>query len=249
MLIELYTAESIMDNELRRKVLLWCSRFDLFAGFMSGYGTVLDRKWAVTNKHYYTKQAVQHPESIDCQLEAAIASHRVIAMDMAILFAKMQHGNITLEGFLAENDLLAASIQNWKERLEPLFSDDRYRVESFEGAPNRDEDDIVDPYRPGGLFQGPLWTVNFLLMDYLAMSIMHTYQTAQITQQPPPSKLVDMALEMCRLFEAIQYWPSSAPGAMLSAQAGLGIAIFWLPKDERHIAWCRKKLAAVESQG
>ncbi|KAL8924137.1 MAG: hypothetical protein Q9172_002846 [Xanthocarpia lactea] len=249
MLTELYSVDSITDNELRRKVLSWYSRFDLFAGFMSGYETVLGREWLAANEHYHAEQADQHPESVDHKLEAAVASHRVLAIDMVMLFAKLPRDAITLERFQKDNELLAVRIRKMREDLEPLLSDDRYMVKSFAGAPERDEGDIVDPYKPGGLRQGPLWTVNFLLMDWLGISIMHTYQTALILQQKPPPGLVDIALELCRLFEAIQYWPGSVPGSMLSAQAGLGIAVVFLPKDERHTMWCRKKLAAVESQG
>ncbi|KAL8807789.1 MAG: hypothetical protein Q9182_000438 [Xanthomendoza sp. 2 TL-2023] len=249
MLTELYSIDSIMDNELRRKILSWYTRFDLFAGFMSGYETILGREWAAVNENYLAEQAIQHPESIDCRIEAAVASHRVIALDMVMLFSKLPRGAITLEEFKLENEKIAMRIQDWKISLEPLLSDDRYLVESFAGAREREEDDIVDPYRPGGLYQGPLWTLNFLRMDYLGMDITHTYQTALMLQQSPPPGLVDMALEMCRLFEAIQYWRRSPPGAILSAQAGLGIAVIFLPKTDRHISWCRRKLAAVESQG
>ncbi|KAL8680860.1 MAG: hypothetical protein Q9186_002979 [Xanthomendoza sp. 1 TL-2023] len=249
MITELYSIESIMDNELRRKILSWYTRFDLFAGFMSGYETILGREWAAVNERYLAEQAIQHPESIDCRIEAAVASHRVIALDMVMLFAKLPRGAITPEEFKLENEEIAARIQHWKTSLDSLPSDDRYLVVSFEGAREREEDDIVDPYRPGGLYQGPLWTLNFLRMDYLGTAITHTYQTALLQQQSPPPRLVDMALEMCRLFEAIQYWPGSTPGAILSAQAGLGIAVIFLPKDDRHIDWCRRKLAAIESQG
>ncbi|KAI4271733.1 MAG: hypothetical protein LQ337_005788 [Flavoplaca oasis] len=249
MLTELYPMESITDSELGRRILEWYSRFDLFCGFMSGSEPLLGREWLAANMLYYTEQAAQHPESTELKLEAAGASHRMVAIDMALLFGKLPRGAITLEQFRRENEALALRIHNMKEEMEPLLSDDRHTVKSFKGAPERDEDDIVDPYRPGGLRQGPLWGVNFLMMDWLGTSILHTYQTALILEQEPPPELRKLALEQCRLFEAIQYWPGSVPGSVLSAQAGLGIAVVFLPIDERHIMWSRKKLAAVESQG
>ncbi|KAL9005401.1 MAG: hypothetical protein Q9188_001843 [Gyalolechia gomerana] len=249
MLTELHTAESIMESEVRRKILAWYSRFDLFLGVMSGYKMVLGREWFAANEQYYVAQARQRPGDIHFQLEAAVASHRVLAMDMALLFAKLPSGAITFPDFSKENMLLAQRIRDWKQSLEPLLSDDRYLVTSFENASQRDKDDIVDPYRPGGLFQGPLWRMNFLMMDWLGTNILHTYQTALIMKQPVPAGLVDSALEVCRLFETVEYWPGSAPGSMLSAQAGLGIAALFVPKDERHTMWIRRKLAVIESQG
>lgn len=249
MLTELYSVKSIMDNELQRKALAWYMRFDLFAGFMSGYETVLGREWFAANERYTNEQVNQHPESIHCRLEAAIAKHRVLALDMVLLFAKLPRGAISIQDFQKENDILAARISGLDKGLEPLMTDDRYFVESFKGAPERDTDDIVDPYRPGGLMHGPLWTMNFLKMDWLGTRILHTYQTALIMQRQPPPNLPDMAFDICRLFEAIEYWPGSAPGSILSAQAGLGIAVIFLPQDKRHTMWCRRKLAKIESQG
>ncbi|KAI4202992.1 MAG: hypothetical protein LQ350_002209 [Teloschistes chrysophthalmus] len=249
MLTELYTVETIMESELSRKILSWYSRFDLFAGFLSGSGVMLGREWFVANGQYHAEQLMLNPESIHCRLEVAVAEHRTIALDMAILFAKLPRGAITIEEFRKENEKLEGRINGWREGLEPLMSDDRYMVESFEGAPERPKDDIVDPYRPGGLMQGPLWTMNFLMMDWCGTKIMHTYQTALIMQEQPHAGLSDLALDMCRLFEAVEYWPGSAPGSILAAQAGLGIAVIFIPQDERHTMWCRRKLAKIESQG
>lgn len=249
MLTELYCVESITRDELRRKILAWYARFDLFAGFMSGYETVLGREWFAANEQFHTEQAQQRSEDIHSQIEAAIASHRVIALDMALLFAKFKLGCIALPDFQRENEVLAGRIRNRKQSLEPLLSDNRFIVPSFEGGPKRDEDDIVDPYKPGGLFRGPLYQLNFILMDWLGTSIMHTYQTALIMQHHPPPYLAEMALEVCRIFETIEYWPMSAPGSLLSAQAGLGIAALFVPKDERHTMWLRRKLARIEGQG
>lgn len=249
MLTELHTLQSIMESEVRRKILAWYARFDLFLGFMSGYKTVLGREWFAANEQHYVAQARQRPGDIAVQIEAAVASHRVLAMDMALLFAKLPTGAISFPEFSQENVLLAQRMSDWKKSLEPLLSDDRYLVTSFDNASLRDKDDIVDPYRPGGLFQGPLWRMNFLMMDWLGTNILHTYQTALIMKQPVPAGLVDSALEVCRLFETVEYWPGSVPGSILSAQAGLGIAALFLPKDERHTMWIRRKLAVIESNG
>lgn len=249
MLIELYTVESIMQNELGRKILAWYSRFDLFVGFMSGYETVLGREWFGAKERFHRERAQQHPEDIHARIEAAIASHRFIALDMALLFAKLKVGGITLPEFQTGNEVVTARIRNWGESLRPLLTDERYIATSFEGAPKQDEDDIVDPYRPGGLFRGPLFPMNFVLVDWLGTNIMHTYQTALITGRPAPPGLLEMALELCRVFESVEYWPESEKGSILQAQAGLGIAALFLPKDERHTMWIRRKLAKIEGQG
>ncbi|KAI9878327.1 MAG: hypothetical protein M1830_001226 [Pleopsidium flavum] len=249
MLVELYSPNTIMVSEVRRKILNWYARFDLFAGLMSGYETVLAREWFYACQQYHRQQLQLHPDNIDYKIERAIADHRLTALDMSTLFAKMSRGAITIEEFMKQNKAISERITAWRHTLDPGLTDPNYAVNSFAGARERDPDDIVDPYRPGGLYQGPLWTVNFLLIDWCAVSLMHRHQTAFILQRQPPDELGALALEQLRLFEAIEFWPGSPSGAVLAVQASLAMASLFLPKDERHIMWCRKKLATIESMG
>lgn len=249
MLVELYSPNTIMVSEVRRKILNWYARFDLFAGLMSGYETVLAREWFYACQRYHLQQLQLYPDNIDYKIERAIADHRLTALDMSALFAKMSRGAITIGEFMKQNKPISERITAWRHTLDPGLTDPNYAVNSFAGARERDPNDIVDPYRPGGIYQGPLWTVNFLLIDWCAVSLMHKHQTAFILQQQPPEELGALALEQLRLFEAIEFWPGSPSGAVLAAQASLGMASLFLPKDERHITWCRRKLATIESMG
>lgn len=81
------------------------------------------------------------------------------------------------------------------------------------------------------------------------MGMMHEGQTALILKQQPPLKLQQLASEFCRLFEAIEHWPHSSPGAVVAAQAAIGLAAPHLPKVEKYTVWCRQKLARVEGLG
>ncbi len=248
MLLELYSSHSIMETEVRRKILAWYSRFDLMGGLASGYQTVLGREWFVATEDYYRQQSLSYPNSIDYKIEATIAKHRLLAVDLALLFAQLPRGAITIENFERESDKFAQQIRTWKENLDPIFRDSSYLVESFQGK-DRDPEDIVDPYLPGGLYKGALFTFNFMLIDWHAVNLMHGYKTALMLKRPLPPELLEIALNICRLFEAIEYWPDSPPGSMLKAQGSLGLALLVLPKDQKHIMWCRRKLAKVESLG
>ena len=249
MLLELYSVNSIMQTEIQRKILAWYARFDLFAGLMSGSATVLGREWFFANQQYYVQKSQKHSNNIDFKVEAHIATHRLTAMDMALLFAKFSKGKISKADFTTENNVLAEHIRAWKDQLAPLLSNAEYLVQSFGGARDPDPEDIVDPYKPGGIYKGALWTINFMMIDWYAVTLMHKHQTALALQQQPPSELMHLALEMCRIFEAIEYWPESPRGSILTAQASLGIASVFLPKDEKHGIWCRRKLAMIESMG
>jgi len=248
MLLELHSSETIMNNELNRKLLSWYSRFDVISGLMSGYQTFLGRDWFTAVEIHYREQASTYPLSIDYKIEATIARHRLLAADLSVLFAQFARGAVPLEDFITGTDGIAEQIRTWKESLDPVFEDDRYLVKSFDGR-KRDPEDIVDPYLPGGMYKGPLFTFNFMLIDWHAVNLVQKYKTASLLKRPPPPEVRDIALELCRLFEAIEYWPESPPGSYLKAQGSLGLAILFLPKDEKHIIWSRRKLAKVESHG
>jgi len=248
-LTELYSPETINETETGRRTLEWYSRFDLFAGLMAGHELVLGRDWFQVNDQYYRQQLSQDNQNIDLQIESAVARHRLIAVDMAMLFAKMPRGEINVEDFMRDNALITQRLGSWMDDLKPLLNDPRYLVTSLEGARQRDPEGIVNPDMPGGLYQRELWTVNFLLLDRTAMEMMHKSQTALMLHQEPPPELRQLAVEICRLFEAIEHWPHSPPGAVVAAQAVIGLAAPHLPKDEKHTMWCRQKLAKVEGLG
>ena len=238
-----------MQTETSRRILSWYTRFDLFAGLMSNNKTVLGRDWMAASEKFYTALARQDPTSLDYRIESNIATHRLIAIDMAQLFGKLSKGDISMGDFLEENEIIAHRIHQLRQVFGPLLDNTEHRVMSFEGAPERDPNDIVDPYVPGLLYSGPLWNVNFMQLNWHGVEVMHKYQTSMLLQQPPPSDLQQLALEQCRLLEAIEFWPGSPPGAVLPAQASLGLNCLFLPRDEKHIMWCRRKLAKFESMG
>ena len=248
MLVELYTPQTITNNEVQRKLVGWYTRFDVMSGMMSGHETVLTRDWFDSTEKYYREQSAAYPRSIDPKIEAAIAKQRLLGADMTVLFAQFARGSIAQDCFIRETNHFAEQIRTWRENLDPVFQDERYLVTSFDGR-EKDPEDIVDPYRPGGLYDQPLFTFNFMLIDWHSVNLVQKYKTALLLRQSPPPEVRDLALEICRIYEAIELWPRSPPGAFTKAQGGLGLAILFLPKDEKHISWCRKQLAHVETLG
>ena len=249
MLQELYTTDTIMQSETSRKILAWYSRFDLFAGLMGRNEMILGRDWFLACESYHKVMASRYPDNIDYRIGYHVAGSRVLAMDMAQMFAKVPKGVMSMEDFRIENETLSQRIRDRGRSLDPFLAQKQYLIMSFEGAPPRDPDSIVDPYEPGLLYQGPMWPLNYMMIDWMAVDAMHRNQTAQILQQPPPADIVRLALKQCQLLEAIDMWPGSPAGAILPAQASLGLVCLFLPRDEKHTTWCRRKLAKFESQG
>lgn len=216
---------------------------------MGGFETVLSREWFSFPTEYYSHRIKDEPDNLSWKVEEAIASLKLIAMDMTTLFAKIGKGEISTERFKAENETLEKRIHGWRMNMDPALQDPKYRVEDFTGARPRDADDIVDPYKPGIIFQGALWSINVCMLDWYSLDLIRQYQTAQILQTQPNRELALSAYAACQMFEAVEYWPGSPKGSVLACQSCLGIASMVLPRDTRHMMWCRKKFAIVESNG
>jgi hypothetical protein len=248
-LTELYTPETIMETGFTRVILGWYSRFDVFAGLMGGFETVLSRNWFLRSREYFERHTIEEPGNIEWKIEEAISNIRLIAMDMSMLFARMGKGEITLEEFQVENEAVSRRIADWKDKMDPALQDSRWQVSDFGDAPPVSPDDIVNPYMPGKLFHGPLFAMNKCMIDWYSVDLMHRYQTALTLQTQPSAELTMKSYASCQLFEAIEYWPHSPPGTILSCQASLGIASLFLPRDHLHGMWCRRKLAMIEGYG
>lgn len=224
-------------------------RFDIFASLLGGFATVLSRDWFSGAREYYARRALEEPDNIDWKIEESVAGLRLISMDMSILFAKKGKGELTNGQFLIKNDELDKQILDWKDRMDPALQDPLWQVNDFAGAPPLDPNDIVDPYIPGILYHGPLWSMNKCMIDWYSIDLMHKYQTALALQNQPSDELAIKAYASCQLFEAIELWPGSPKGSIIACQASLGIAILFLPRDRIHTTWCQQKLATVESHG
>ena len=248
-LMELYSPASIVETDKRRKLLWWYSRFDLIASLLSSYAPTLSGEWYIAVHGYYREQSELFPEDIDLRIETMQSKHKLVALDMAILFSKLANKQISISEFMQEDQKLSEAIARGRTDLDPLTTNPEYLVRSFGDAPPLNSDDIVNPYVPGKLFTGPLWSMNFYFLDNIGLDLLHKHQLALVLQKQPPPELTELALEICRIFETIEYWPHGPPGAILSAHASLGIAVLFLPKDEKHTMWCRRKLASVESRG
>jgi hypothetical protein len=250
MLLELYTPSNIMDTEVTRQILAWYARFDVVAGLMAGNETVLDRSWYTACSTWYDERIDTEDLDIDYSLQYVIAQNRLIGMDMAALFSKLAKGTVDLPTFKRENTLIAEQLQTLKSRIESL-NDGYYTVKEFPYRVPLTSADIVNPYVPGGLFRGPFWPLNYAWCDFYGIHEMHEYQTAAVLglETPAAADLEQISLEMCRIFEAIERYPDAPQGSGLAAHTSLALASVFLKKDDRHIMWARRKLAAVERLG
>lgn len=248
-LTKLYTPQTVMQSEMARMVLGWYMRFDVFASLMGGFETVLSRDWFAYAEDFLRQKGTIEPLTLSWKIEHIISQTRLIAVDMSILFTKMGKGEILHAQFVRENEIIGKRIQEWKTKMSPSLQDSRYFISDFSGARALDPDDIVNPYLPATIYSGPLWNVNLCVMDWHSLDLMHEYQTSLLMGTPPSPDLQRNAYASCQLLEAVEFWPGSPQGSLVACQASLGISCLFLPRDEKHAMWGRRKLAKIESHG
>ena len=253
MLLQLYQPDRMMESELGRRIFSWYARLDIISGLMGGGGTQLDRPWFEANSNWY-HSAVDTDLDNDIDLEGIMAdfvsANRLLGYDMASLYAKLQKKEISISDFQHENQKFRDRLAATREKLETL-NDGFYAVQEFPAAETRPltNEDIVNPYLPGGLFMGVLFPLNFLWIDWYAIEQMQVYQEAKLLQKEIPPKLEQLSLEQCRIYDAVERWPEAPENCILGAHASLGLATVFMKKDPKHIMWARRKFAQVEKLG
>lgn len=245
---EVLTPDSVTSNELHGYIFTWYSRFDVVAGILAGNEMVLGREWYIAKEEHDAQQAAMYPNDARRQGSLALSIIRRSGLDMASLYAKLSRGLISMDDFKAQNELLAQTYERVR-RILKSFDNSEWTVTSYPHKEPLTDDDIVDPYVPGGLHHGPSWEINFAWIDYLGTATMFKLQSSVTLGHPPMSELAELAIEQCRIIETIERWPQRENGCMISFKNSLSIAALFLPKDEKHTMWCRRKLALMEQSG
>lgn len=239
-----------MRSETHRKIIAWYIRFDLFAGFMSGYETVLGREWHLACADFYDRQAKDKPKDLGSLFEDKFARSRLVAFDIAMLFARKQKGTSSDEDFGQDMMTIMHRVNAMQEDLETSFEDTRQYVKEFPNAPPlSDEAGVMDSTDPNFLWAGELFTWNFILIDFWAILLLFKSQIAQFSPVVTGEEVVGLAFKVCKMFEALQYCDQDPTTMILGAQASLGMAATCLPKDPKTIMWCRQKYATIEQCG
>jgi hypothetical protein len=248
MILATYTIENVMETERSRQIFAWYARFDVLAGLMAGNQMALPREWYAQCARWYGEHV--DPEDVDPEGDMYYfgATNRLIGLDLAALLSKFRRGQISREDFVVESEKLSQRMDELRQRIQAL-NDDYYTVTQFPAKQPLEPNDIVDPYVPGGLFRDALFPLNYLWTGWYGAEIMRQYQTSLMLQKELPAVLERHALELCRIFETIERWPQSPEGGTLGAITSLGMSALFLPKDQRHTMWLRRKLAAVEQNG
>lgn len=250
----LYTPQTMQETPTLRIILIWYYRFDITVGFLSGNGVILERDWIAASHESSVKRKEQNPSSLTLKIEEYLNYHRLLAADLAILFAKRTKAKKGLisqseQEFWTECNILAQRIKQFEDSWDPaLKSSGKDEVKFSKWLP-RPQDDIVDPTKQRPFFTGTLYPMNFAIMDMCALKVMFKYKLAQLEGKPPPPECREEAFKAAQMFEAVELCPESRPGAILTMLQTFAITCLFLPKDKRTTTWLRRKFVSMEAKG
>jgi len=249
-LTDLFTPQTIMQDETRRRIISWYIRFDLFAASMAGTETNLGREWFAACAEFYTLQARERPHDLGATFEKFFSTSRLLATDSTLLFAAKKKNTLSDEQFASEVDNISGQITRFKHLIETVFDEPANFVTVSPDTPAPSaEDDITDFRDPHFLYGGDYFTMNYVLIDFWAIDMMFRNRLATPPSPQVAAQLVEIALKECKMFEAVEHCEQKPPGAILGCQASLGIASLFLPRDRKHTDWCRRKFALIEQKG
>ncbi|KAL4931329.1 Zn(II)2Cys6 transcription factor [Aspergillus undulatus] len=244
---ELLTPETACSDTDHRHLFEWYARFDVVAGVVSGNELVLGREWYIAREEYDAKEAARHPDDVEKQLTLTSSINRRFGLEMASLYAKLSSGMLEFGEFMVENEKLGQNLERVRDILNQFAKE--YVVESYPNQKPLTEDDIVDPYVPGGLHYGPLWDINFCWIDYWSTKAMWKFQFMMATQQGSMDEMLALSLEQVRLIETMERWPDKEKSYMFGFKNSIGMASLFLPRDGRYLNWSRRVFAHIEQNG
>ena len=252
MITELHTPESIVKTDFHRKILTWYSRFDIYAGLMAGAETILGKEWFSAIANYTQELAMLNPNDLGIGIESMYAQLRVLGFEMTQLIAKIpkiHKGELSLDDWAKEDECFLKNLANWRAQANSYRANTEYVMPTFEDSPQADPEAIVAPYKPDSLFKEPFFAFNYMMTDGLGAEASYRYQVSLMFEQPQPPELLELSLGAAAMFEAIELWHGSPPGAIFPIQATLGLLCLILPREAKYVKWCRKKLVTFESLG
>lgn len=254
LLTSLWTPETMAQCEENRTIYNWFLHFDVIASMMAGHNTALSSEWSDANLKAVTQIHRNDPDNVGAKVYLAMCSFQDIAVEASIMSAQRSANQITLEEFVQESQATLQRCQDWWDSLDDsvLYAAESLPPRRYINSDDTDDEEIC-PINPAPLYTDDRWGVNFLLCDYHGLLILLNHQLA-LTNNPDhqvsladTKTLADNALRICEVIAAMEAYPDTPAGSILAAQAPLGLAALWIPREYR--GWMQRQLANCEQMG
>ena len=252
-LTSLYTPETIVQTETRLNIVTWYMRYDLLAKITLGDTTWLSREWYAACENHYKQRVRDKPDDVEAKFEELASTCRIRGADMSLLIAARMQNTISEENFAIEAVKLTSGIHEFGQKVATSFPPSsnfsvRY-LPGFSQQHKEDTDTKNGKSQSSLLYDGELFTLNYLLMDYWSITLAFECQQSYVQSRQASPEMAEIAMKIMKLFDAIQHDPTRPPGALLACQSSLAISSFFLPRDEDLIMACRNRFALMEQHG
>lgn len=238
-----------MQTPIGRMCLSWYARFDSMVALMGGFSTDLPREWFAAVADFHRNQSAANPDVLRCKIEDRAAQLRLMSHDMSLLYARRNGDQLSPADYTLEHGRITKQLEAWRTSWDPSLSDPRYLITDFLWWPATDTDDVINSYVPGILFDFPLFNTTVITAEWHSVMMMHKVQSPNVSIKDITVELNSHALSVCQHFQAVQHWPFSPPGALITLQPCISIAAFFLPHNPSHNMWLRRKLSVLETLG
>ncbi|KAJ3497561.1 hypothetical protein NLG97_g1803 [Lecanicillium saksenae] len=246
---ELFTPQTVMETRIGQICLTWYSRFDVGISLLGTVRSKFSRDWLTEAAAYYSEKISQEPNEIRWRAEERLVRLHIIRYDMSVLFSDAAQGGIPDSKFSEDHEKITIQLMNWRDTWDPMLTAPNYAVRDFSWHPGPGQDDIVDPYEPGLLYNPPLLSSTIVLVEWHSLIILHKSLAKTVSREKLVPDLVRHSHAVCQLFEALEYWPSTPKGVILGLGPFLVLIAYFLPRDSRHRAWLWRKFALLETMG
>ncbi|KAL7922369.1 hypothetical protein ACQKWADRAFT_87522 [Trichoderma austrokoningii] len=248
-LTKIFTPETATQSSIGRVCVSWCARFDNIVALMGGFPTQIPREWLTTMVAFYQRQMASYPAKLRWKIEDRSARLKLISYDMSILYARGNRQEIEPTVYAYEHHRLTAQLEEWKTSWDPALCDREHLITDFPWRRPLDPNDFVDPYRPGLLFDHPLFNNSVITTEWHSIVMMHKSQSPNVSPEQLSEELRGHAFAVCEMFECMEHWPELPAGALIAMQPCLAIASLFMPRQPNHNMWLRQKFALLEVQG
>lgn len=243
-LTDLFTPETVVQDEIRREIIRWYFRFELFSGTMSGEEVHLSRDWFEAAEQYYANEVADDPDNLGAKFEELFATNRILAYDFTVLTTAKLGNGISAEECERRSRILIDRIDAFSSKLQSMVPYNPAYVETSSSPQTGNAMSATPKSETDVFYKGQYFTMNFVLLDFWTVELMARQQISQADS----SSLSTTALKVRRMVEQMHHHPSSPTGALLACQAAVGIATIFLETTE-HIEWARHTLNAIEQSG
>jgi len=244
-----WTPETMAEEPELRLIFNWFVHYDLICAMMAGHKATIGPEWSIKARQAVERQQQENPDDIHLKIDKAFADFRDLTIDVSMMTAKRAQEDMTIEEFRRDFEATFQKCNDWWDSLDP----DILREAEHVTLPAGGSPDDACPFRPAPLYTGNRWAVNFLIMDYYGLGIVLKHQialTSAVDSQPAADPiLTDYAIKICELLATIEAYPHTPAGALLSAQASIGLAALRLPNLPGYRQWMQRQLAKAEKMG